>query len=343
MSMSTSRRLFSIGASNGFARRLAITAGLATFWFSAAASAHFNLVSPPPADKSTDGGKGAPPCGPLAPASNVITAVQGGHALKVEVSETVGHNGFYRVALSLNSRSELPVDNVVYDANGKVLPPTGMPSGQSTMHADTENPAVFPVLADNLWNHIAGLNTQAFQQDIMIPNVNCAKCTLQVIEFMWPHPFNFDTTYPPGGGYFYHHCADLKITADPALPLFQPGADGGASDTAPDVATTKDAAEDVGGNGGNNGSGGSNGAGGAPTGTGSGGGVGSGSGGSASSGSGGAAATGGASGTGGNKSSSGGGCALADGGRFGESSLALLVAAMIARARRRRAARRSII
>jgi len=34
-----------------------------------------------------------------------------------------------------------------------------------------------------------------------------------VIQFMADHPYN------QPGGYSYHHCADLQITADPAKPI----------------------------------------------------------------------------------------------------------------------------
>src|SRR2546430_1054317 len=79
---------------------------------SSAAQAHFDLTMPPAADTATDGGKGAPPCGP-ATASGVVTAVQGGHTLPIVLTETVMHPGHYRVALSVNSRSELPTDPAV--------------------------------------------------------------------------------------------------------------------------------------------------------------------------------------------------------------------------------------
>ena len=52
-----------------------------------------------------------------------------------------------------------------------------------------------------------------FETDIQLPNINCAKCTLQVIQFMADHGYNIP------GGYAYHHCADLAITADPAKPI----------------------------------------------------------------------------------------------------------------------------
>src|ERR1035441_9871107 len=46
-----------------------------------------------------------------------------------------------------------------------------------------------------------------------MPNINCEKCTLQVIEFMAAHGWNKD------GGYTYHHFADLQICANPDKPI----------------------------------------------------------------------------------------------------------------------------
>jgi len=208
---------------------------------SATASAHFTLKAPPPASNSTGGGKGAPPCGPASD-SGVVTPAQGGHEIDLIVNETINHGGFYRVALSLKSRDELPPDNVVYDSKGMVLPPNGMPAGTSD-HADFETTPKFPILADHLFPHEQSAAPKEYTSKILLPNVTCDKCTLQVIEFMAPHGYN------TGGGYFYHHCADLKITADPALPPFDPkGSMGGAGGTG------------GGGAGGNGGTGGSAGA-----------------------------------------------------------------------------------
>ncbi|HYQ40822.1 MAG TPA: SCE4755 family polysaccharide monooxygenase-like protein [Polyangiaceae bacterium] len=184
----------------------------------ATAQAHFTLLAPPPASNSTNGGKGDPPCGPTDMPSNVVTPVMGGSKLMLKVSETVFHPGFYRIALSIKSRDELPIDNVVKDASGKVLPPAG-PGTSAT--ADYQTTPVFPVLADNLWAHTTDM--KMFSGEITLPNVNCDKCTLQVIEFMAQHGSN-----GPKAGYFYHHCADLKITADSSKPIFDPTAAGGA-------------------------------------------------------------------------------------------------------------------
>ena len=182
-----------------------------------AAQAHFTILAPPPASTSSNGGKGDPPCGPTDPASNVVTPVMGGSKLTLKVNESVSHPGFYRVALALKSRAELPPDNIVKDSSGMVLLPTS--KGMSATAEYQTNP-VFPVLADNLFPHTTG---SMFSGDITLPNVNCDKCTLQVIEFMANHGSNGDKA-----GFFYHHCADLKITADTSKPIFDPTAGSGA-------------------------------------------------------------------------------------------------------------------
>jgi len=203
--------------------------GVSLLMLPAIAEAHFTLLTPPPASNSTNGGKGDPPCGPTDTPSNIVTPVMGGSKLTVKVSETVFHPGFYRIALALKSRAELPADNVVKDASGNVLPATGPGNSASAVF---ENPAVFPVLADNLFPHTTDM--KMYSGEITLPNVNCDKCTLQVIEFMAQHGPN------PGGGYFYHHCADLKITADPGKPIFDPtagsGSGGGSSGGAAGIA-----------------------------------------------------------------------------------------------------------
>ena len=167
--------------------------------FPDAAAAHFTLVQPPSSLATEDGGKGPPPCGEGV-ASGIVSSVQGGHLLTIKLVETVIHPGHYRVALSVNSRAELPVDpNVVTD-------PTGL-----SVSAAIQNPVKIPVLADGLFVHTTAPENATWQTNLMLPNINCARYTLQVIEFMAEHGPN------AGGGYFYHHCADLQITADPAV------------------------------------------------------------------------------------------------------------------------------
>lgn len=283
---------------------LSAVAGL-TLSASAAAHAHFDLVEPAPADNSTGGGKGAPPCGPTT-ASNVINTdqdgkpLQGGHPLRIKISETVLHPGHYRLALGVNSRSEIPAD-----------PPVVVDASKISVSSAVQ-PAVFPILADGLFEHTTGKVPITFMTTITLPNIKCTKCTLQVIEFMAQHSAN------DGGGYFYHHCADLKFDPDPALP------DGGTTDASTD---TGGGTPDGGGTAGKSGAGGttagSGGAGGAATAsggaTGSGGSVVAGTGGAT--GSGGASSSGGASATGGSSAGTGG-AATASGGATGSGGTA---------------------
>jgi hypothetical protein len=127
-----------------------------------------------------------------------VTRVQGGSPLTIELLEFVPHPGHYRIALSVNSRAELPPDpDVVVNAGGL------------SVSAAIQNPPKFPILADGLFAHTDASSGRPWQGEVMLPNIDCAKCTLQVIEFMAEHGPNI------GGGYFYHHCADLQITAKP--------------------------------------------------------------------------------------------------------------------------------
>jgi hypothetical protein len=149
----------------------------------------------------------------------------GGSQLPIKIKETVRHGGFYRVALSLTACKDkatcFPTDNKVYDSANKLLNPTG--PGTSD-HADFEASPKFPILGDNLFPHAQAGAAESYSGMVTLPNVNCEKCTLQVLEFMAPHGPNGANGIE---GYFYRHCADLKITADPNKQLFDPSNPGG--------------------------------------------------------------------------------------------------------------------
>jgi len=163
------------------------------------AFAHFRFVEPPSALSTENGGKGAPPCGEGTP-SGIVTKAQGGHPFTIRLIEFIPHPGHYRIALSVNSRAEIPKDAeaVVKD-------------GQSVSAPIDGNPKI-PVLMDGVFVHTTTPRNTEWKVDVTLPNLSCEKCTLQVTEFMAQHGFN------PGGGFYYHHCADLQITADPKLP-----------------------------------------------------------------------------------------------------------------------------
>ena len=71
------------------------------------------------------------------------------------------------------------------------------------------------MLADGLFVHATRPTgpMPPFETDVQLPNINCRRCTLQVVQFMAEHGFNNP------GGYSYHHCAVLQITADTKKPV----------------------------------------------------------------------------------------------------------------------------
>lgn len=174
------------------------------------AEAHFKLLEPQSWLVENDLGdpQKLGPCGGTSAntgmPSNAVTKVQGGQKMHIKVQETVFHPGHYRVALAVHSRSELPPDPEITTRETD--------KGPRSVSAVIQNPVRVPVLADGLFVHTTR-QTEPFESDIRIPNINCEKCTLQILEFMAEHGLNRD------GGYSYHHCADLQITADPAKPI----------------------------------------------------------------------------------------------------------------------------
>lgn len=174
--------------------------------------AHFKLLEPASWLVSNDRGdpQKAAPCGGDAKdkgtPSNIVGSAVGGQKLRLRVLETIYHPGHYRVALAVNSRDELPPDPVTTTRDSA--------KGPWSVWAVVQSPPQMPVLADGLFPHYTRPTApQTFEGEIQLPNITCAKCTLQIVQWMAEHGYNNP------GGYSYHHCADLAITADPTKPL----------------------------------------------------------------------------------------------------------------------------
>jgi hypothetical protein len=172
--------------------------------------AHFVLMEPQPwivQNNLGDPQKLGPCGGTSADAgkpTNVVNQAKGGAKLHIKLQETVFHPGHYRVALAVNSRAELPSDPATTSRDTD--------KGPWSVSAVIQNPVQMPLLADGLFPHTAR-QADPFETDIQLPNISCPHCTLQIVEFMAEHGMNKD------GGYFYHHCADVQITADPSKPV----------------------------------------------------------------------------------------------------------------------------
>ena len=176
------------------------------------AAAHFKLIEPASwllenerGDPQKAGPCGVDPKGTSTPSDAMSKAV-GGSKLHLKVLETVYHPGHYRVALAINSRNELPGDPQTQEKYTD--------KGIYSVWATIQSPPQLPVIADGLFPHYTRpASPQTYETDIQLPNITCKKCTLQVIQFMAEHGYNIP------GGYSYHHCAEIQITADPAKPL----------------------------------------------------------------------------------------------------------------------------
>jgi len=194
-------------------RRIAIALGLGAFALAAPASVFAHFILEQPTSAIVENGLGDPqklgPCGgvtgnPGMP-TGVVTVVTGGSMLHIKVKETIYHPGHFRVALAVLDRAELPADpeDVTKDT----------PHGVMSVSGKIDPNPKPPVLVDGIFDHHVYVPHQEFETDVRIPNINCDHCSLQVIQFMEMHPINKD------GRFTYHHCADLKITADPKLPI----------------------------------------------------------------------------------------------------------------------------
>jgi hypothetical protein len=185
--------------------------------------AHFQLLEPASwinQDQRGDTQK-LGPCGGDPKGQNeklmtgTVAKITGGSKVHLKIQETIYHSGHYRVALAVNSRNELPPHPMTFEKYTD--------KGVYSVWAAIQSPPQIPVIADGLFQHyphpgepssaVPKTPMTPWETDVQLPNIACAKCTLQVIQFMADHPYN------QPGGYSYHHCADLQITADPSKPI----------------------------------------------------------------------------------------------------------------------------
>ncbi|MGA0933818.1 MAG: SCE4755 family polysaccharide monooxygenase-like protein [Pseudohongiellaceae bacterium] len=173
------------------------------------AQAHFKLVSPASWIEEDDRGdpqKMAPCGGTLADGgtrTGAVTDVTGGSMLRVAIEETIFHPGHWRVSLARRI-NWLPADATPVMKDTENGP-------RSDYFVIDENPQP-PVLIDGLWEN-QERRTGPRQTEVRIPNIDCEGCFLQVVQFMEEHPGFRE------GGFTYHHCAVLNITADPNQPM----------------------------------------------------------------------------------------------------------------------------
>ncbi len=195
-------------------RTLLLASCLAMFGFTATAEAHFKLNAP--ASMILQDASGNPqktsPCGGAGTPTNEVTDVRSGAMLSISITETVEHNGHYRVAVAQNM-AELPADPNVANNNCIGLMPSSNP--------------MLPVLGDGLLMHSTPLDPKTQTMQVMIPaGMTCTNCVLQVIQYMYPH----------AKPCFYWHCAMVNISPNAPPPPdagIDPGSDAVTDPTDP--------------------------------------------------------------------------------------------------------------
>ena len=161
----------------------------------ASAEAHIQLTSPPPRYAYDAAGIKIGPCA-TGTATNMVTHLTAGQPLNVMFNETVAHPGFFRISLNTTGADTFPA-----------------------ISSTPENPVVAPVLADNVLFHASGGGGPRMFT-VTVPNVSCAKCTLQLTQFMSDNPTSG-----------YYQCADVTIdsSADGGAGPGSGGASGGGT------------------------------------------------------------------------------------------------------------------
>jgi hypothetical protein len=192
-----------------------------------AAHADFQLVTPTPwivedpnGDPQTMGPCGVDTSVCYTPSGAVTTYIAGTQITLAWV-EKEPVDGWYRVALSYNNRTDIGDPAVSVDDAG--LSSDASNVGDPNLDADVGINAALPILADGLFPYpVTGPHTPGwmFMYHVTLPNMPCEKCTLQVIQYLNNHSNNLANGNP--SGYFAHHCADIRIASD-TDPLAVPG------------------------------------------------------------------------------------------------------------------------
>ena len=140
-----------------------------------------------------------------------VTVFEPGQTVTVTWNETVGHPSHYRIAF----------DDDGTDAYADPAAPD-----------DIVDPPVLPILLDGIPD-MTGRGPR--QATITLPNIECDRCTLQVIQVMYDKP-------PFGDGNdMYYQCADIELRVGGAPDAGPGDPDGGMADGGTPDAGTPDA------------------------------------------------------------------------------------------------------
>jgi hypothetical protein len=195
---------------------LGLAVGAIGILTSSPAEAHFKLTAPASwlSQDSVGGPQKNGPCAaspntalgdPVGTPTKVVTALQSSQTVPVSVAVTVGHPGWFRIALVEGPSSSQTLSTLA-DPQAQ--------AGTNCTPAIMKNPVWSPtqtILADGLPAGSTATTQQTGNQtfQVTIPkSATCTSakpCTLQVIMVMTDHP---------ASDCYYHHCADISTGSD---------------------------------------------------------------------------------------------------------------------------------
>jgi hypothetical protein len=161
-------------------RVVTLVAFVLTALTSAAAAGHIELLAPSPRNDALKSG----PCGAGAGdvRGQVVSTFRPGQTITVRWQEFVAHPGYYRISFDADGQDDF-VDPAA----------PGEPTGDAS------------VLIDNIGDREG---TEVYEQAVTLPDIECSRCTLQVVQVMTDKP-------PYGDGNdLYYQCADLVLATD---------------------------------------------------------------------------------------------------------------------------------
>lgn len=189
------------------ARSAATALAVAIVAAPAIASAHIQLIYPPPRTLELKRG----PCGAVGSTRGTnVLVLEPGAQIEVRWNETINHPGHYRISFDL-------------DGQDFVVPPTATGSTEGMPN----------VIMDLIPDRATTPPDNAYAQVITLPDMTCETCTLQVIQLMTDKP---PYTTDAQSDDIYYQCADIALRRAPvddaAVDVDAPtGPDGGAGAT----------------------------------------------------------------------------------------------------------------
>lgn len=162
--------------------------GLVALVLAGPAVAHLGLVYPPSRYGAAVLKEG--PCGRAGGArSGTVTALAPGSAVRVVWDEYVDHPGHFRIAFDADGDDDFadPICLRGCDTRAPEIALYGDPT----------------VLLDGIADTLAGGESSAV---VTLPDVECERCTLQVIQVMYDKP-----PFATPGNDIYYQCADLVL------------------------------------------------------------------------------------------------------------------------------------